>query len=331
MSNMKIKISDRFMNSLSPNLIRNWCEALLSLPGVEYVNENSQEHADIGIDTRDNVDLSVFVDSSDPHSLVNIYDVDSLVYEELLPLLTVPYIKPSIAFANNSSFDIEEINKWGVYAPMIAISPAERVIKPQLDKTIFIPLYHSIPESIFYNGKYDREFDVFFAGSMNLQWYPMRSLFHNELIKHDDIIYKYLLVSGDDAEMEARRNNNLLKDKQCAFDKQLQDCANDLKNSKICLFDDSIFKYPLKKYIECMATGCLVMAPMPIDSEYLGFQDGVNMVVVDENNFMDKVYYYLEHEEERKQIINNAYNLYLNRYTSKMSAFIFLNKLKKLL
>jgi|GEM_PF-6193153 len=60
----------------------------------------------------------------------------------------------------------------------------------------------------------------------------------------------------------------------------------------------------------------------------MGFVDGINMIVVDENNFMEKLKYYLAHEKERKVITSNAYQLYRERYTCRKSARSLLKQLK---
>lgn len=327
---MKIKISDRFMNSITPNLIRNWCEALIDLPGVEYIQESSEDFADIGIDIKNNVGISVLYDSNDTQGLINIMDSDKFIDERFSKLLKVPIVLPSIIFVNNNSITIDDIDTYDIYAPTVTIEPSDKYIKPFLKHAKVIPLYHSIPEEIFFNSFKEREFDVFLSGAMSPQWYPLRNIFHDRLLQEKDLKYKYILGGGDEAETLVRNNNESLKDKQVAFDLQLMEYADNLRNSKVSLFCSSIFNWPLKKYIECMATGCLILAPIPIDAEYLEFKDGVNMVEVDENNFMDKIYYYLIHEDERKFITDNAYKLFKKRFTSKKSAEIFLNKLVKM-
>jgi spore maturation protein CgeB len=43
--------------------------------------------------------------------------------------------------------------------------------------------------------------------------------------------------------------------------------------------------------------------------------DKMNCVMFDdENDFIEKCKYYLEHEEERKEIVNNAYKYFLERH-----------------
>lgn len=67
---------------------------------------------------------------------------------------------------------------------------------------------------------------------------------------------------------------------------------------------------------ECSATGSFMVANYP---EMLNgwFEDGKHYVSYDENNIIEKLKHYLDHEEERKQIANNLYQLHQEKYTAK--------------
>ena len=326
---MRIKVSDRYKDAVNPNLMRYWVEALFNLPDVQYVPESSDQYADIGIDTKNNVGLSVLLDYCDPWSLVHTLPVDELINQHALKLLKVPLLKPSDAYAHifdgvTNNMSIESIDKWDIYSPGIHFTPMDKYIVPYLKHAKYIPVYHSIPEEIFYPGK-ERSIDVFFSGAMAPQWYPLRNIFHHKLIG-SNINYVGSGIGGDEKVNIIRANNKTIGDKQKAFELQLMTYANNIRNSKIFIFCDSIFKFPFKKYIEGMACGALVMAPVPIDAERLGFVDGQTMVVVNEDNFMDKIKYYLSDKPERKRITDNAYDLFRERYTCKKSVEQFMNK-----
>jgi hypothetical protein len=323
---MKIKISDRFKEAVNPHLTRHWIDALLSLPDMEYIPELSEEYADLGIDTQNNVGKSVLLDLDDPQSKVNTFPVDELMYEEILKLLTVPSTKPSEIFKNNGDKGIEYIDSFDVYSPIIAISPAEKYIVPKLTHARFVPVYQSLPKHIFFNDLYKRDTDVFFAGAMWKEWYPLRNIFHNELSK-SDLKYKFVNMNGDKAKTLIAENNSSIRNMQMAYDIQVMNYADNLRHSKIFIFCDSVFKYPLKKYMEGMACGSLILAPVPIDAERYGYVDGETMVKVDQDDFMEKIRFYLENESERKRITDNAYQLFKKRFTCEKSVERFMNEI----
>jgi spore maturation protein CgeB len=51
-----------------------------------------------------------------------------------------------------------------------------------------------------------------------------------------------------------------------------------------------------------MACNTLVMATMPKDGKDLHFVPGKNFVEVNRSNFVEKIRYYLKHDDERHQI-----------------------------
>jgi hypothetical protein len=237
------------------------------------------------------------------------------------------FVYPSIFFKDNNSYGIDFIDKYDVYTSTIVNGLVNQQVVPQLKHAKFISLYHSLPEEIFYNIDKERSIDIYFSGAIDKQWYPLRNIFHKSLLLCKNINYKYSLTGGDVKINNIVNAGGTWEEMMDKFDNQLMDYADNLRNAKISVFCDSIFKYPLKKYIECMACGCLILAPKPQDADYLGFRDGVNMVCVNEIDYLEKVYYYLLHEEERKRITDNAYKLFQYYYTCKKSAEIFLNQL----
>jgi hypothetical protein len=321
---MKIKVSDRYKYAVTTNHIRQWCAALISLDGVTYISEHSEEWADFGIDCRDNVAMSICIELSDPHSLVNVLDVDTL-QTRWFDIMPSTYTQPSIAFQNRggASRSISFYEQFDIIA-FVTWSPFQSL---QLKSKLY-HLPHNAPSTIFYSNELEKSIDVLLSGNDDPKWYPLRRRFKIWLEKEKNIHSFISNASGTSKKQECLVGL-LKKEKQIqAYDRQLQEYSNLLRSSKIILLDGGVFDYPVKKYIEAMACGCLVLAPMPMDSELLGFVDGVNMVVVDESNFMEKCRYYLEHEDERKEITDAAYKLYQERHTCIKSAERFLAYLK---
>lgn len=311
------------MYAVTTNYIRQWCDALISLPGVVYIPEESEEWADVGIDIKDNVGLSVLIELSDPHCLLNLIQVDNLLtrWKHLLP---TTYKKPSEAFKEHlgASITSSYYDDWDVSA-FIVWSPLQDVVL----QSAKYHLPHSLPEIHFYSKPNEiKDIDILLSGNADPNWYPLRHLMWGAIMKSDLSFSSYT-----EAGWIVHQKTIVGKEKAQqieAYEKQLQGYSTKLRRAKIMIFDGGCFDYPVKKYIEAMACGCLVLAPMPLDADLMGFADGVNMVVVDETNFMEKCRYYLEHEEERKQITDAAYNLYQERHTCTKSAERFLAYLK---
>lgn len=320
---MRIKVSDHFMYAVSTNHIRQWCEALISLPDIVYIPEQSDEWADIGIDSKDNVGLSVFIELSDPDCLLNLIQVDDL-QKRWGHLLPTSYKKPSEAFKHHfgASITAGYYDDWQV-TTFIVWSPLQDILL----KSAKYHLPHSLPEIHFYSKPNQvKEIDILLCGNTDPNWYPLRHLMWSTIMKSGLSFSSYTEPGW--VVLQKTIANKERGSQIEAYEKQLQEYSTKLRQAKIMVFDGGVFDYPVKKYIEAMACGCLVLAPMPLDADLMGFVDGVNMIVVDETNFMEKCRYYLEHEQERKQITDAAYNLYLERHTCQKSAEKFLQYLK---
>jgi len=98
-----------------------------------------------------------------------------------------------------------------------------------------------------------------------------------------------------------------------------------LARTRIFIFGCSKFKYPLLKYFEGMASGCCVLADEPSCACELGFEDGVNYVKIDEENWYQKLSYCLDHPEKVKEIGRNARKLISTMHSHQARAVDFLS------
>jgi spore maturation protein CgeB len=69
-----------------------------------------------------------------------------------------------------------------------------------------------------------------------------------------------------------------------------------------------------------MASKTLVCSSLPFDNLENYFVPDSNFVLINENDFVDKIIYYLEHEDERKKIVENAYEIIIKYHTSEIRA-----------
>lgn len=98
------------------------------------------------------------------------------------------------------------------------------------------------------------------------------------------------------------------------------DYAKEINRSKIFLTCDSILHYPIIKYYEVLACNTLLLAPCPKELLDLGFIPGKHFVEINEHNFLEKAEYYLTHEEERKKIAEQGYNMVHQNHTTQIRA-----------
>jgi glycosyltransferase involved in cell wall biosynthesis len=71
---------------------------------------------------------------------------------------------------------------------------------------------------------------------------------------------------------------------------------------------------------EAMACKALCLSDKSDMIEKYHFISNYNFVDVDENNFLEKSKYYLQNEEERKRIIENAYQTIMTYHSAKVRA-----------
>jgi hypothetical protein len=115
------------------------------------------------------------------------------------------------------------------------------------------------------------------------------------------------------------------------FDSHQMWHADRLRAAKVCIFDGSIFRYPLSRYVECMSAGCLVLATMPWDGDELGFRDEDNMVAITPSNWLEKLEYYLGDDEARMAIVRRAHKFVRETHTCEARAELIIEQLEELL
>jgi len=102
-----------------------------------------------------------------------------------------------------------------------------------------------------------------------------------------------------------------------------------LGRTRFLPFGSSVYRYPVIKYFEGMASECVVLADEPSSAEELGFIDGVNYVKINSGNWMEKMDYYVKHVDEANEIAHNARNLVLERHTVEVRAKEFIRMLEE--
>jgi hypothetical protein len=179
----------------------------------------------------------------------------------------------------------------------------------------------SVPINMFYNQHLERTIDVFLAGCCNIV-YPIRVAIWKWLINSD--FNESLLGTSVCDNGSLKVITNL---RRFSYPEYL----SILCKSKITVFDGGLFKFPVTKYWESMATESLCLADLPLDYKALGIVPNENMIEINMYNFMDKWKYYLENDEERKRIIRNGLNLVLQKHSNECRAKQLLEQLKEVI
>lgn len=170
------------------------------------------------------------------------------------------------------------------------------------DQMIWFP--HHVPDKIFKDYQHRKEIDLLMLGSMIPNLYPFRNQIYDELRKKQG--FRYHAHPG----YEMNHAHSLTGE---AY-------AREINRSKIFLTCDSIYHYPLLKYVEAVACNTLLLAPGSNELEDLGFRNEETFIRVDEKNFLDKVHFYLENDSERIRIARQGYEMVRKRHLTSIRA-----------
>ncbi len=88
-----------------------------------------------------------------------------------------------------------------------------------------------------------------------------------------------------------------------------------LSRARIMLTCSSIYRYPVRKYIEAMSAGALILADKPLHTKEIGLVDGETYVEINKTNWKQKALEYIHNKEERMRIVRNARAVFLQRHT----------------
>jgi spore maturation protein CgeB len=195
-------------------------------------------------------------------------------------------------------------------------------------KNLTTQIYHYpwFTDLNLYRPQEEKEWDVIFLGSWGKRVYPLRNRIVKDLPKLSKKKKWRCLIKGRPPGETTKRNINALKkDGYLVGDKY----SDIIARSKIFIFGNSIFDYPLSKYFEIMGSRTLVMADKPQTVEDLHFIPGVNFIEINSDTWKEKLEYYLEDDNERERVAQNGYDTVLRYHSSKIRAKNLLSYLKE--
>lgn len=181
---------------------------------------------------------------------------------------------------------------------------------PELkERMIWLP--HHVNTELFKDYELPKEIDLLLMGSASQVYYPFRAGVLNAMRDKTRFVYHkhpgYRDIMADENEYVRERY------------------AREINRAKIFFTCGGTFQYPVAKYFEVLASNTLLLAPTFSEIEELGFIPDVHFVAVDESNFEEKAEYYLQHEDERRQIAKQGYEMVREKHSTARRVTEFLS------
>ena len=185
---------------------------------------------------------------------------------------------------------------------------------------VFLPF--SIPTHIFKDYGFERIYDAAMVWAYR-GYYPIRGYMAQEYRngKLDDlkIFYSPRPTKTRGLPLERDGKKVIIR----------ENYAEVLAQSKTMVFGSGKYYYPVMKYTEVMGCKTLALANTPADAEELHFIPNENFVEVNVANCLDKLRYYVAHDEEREEIAQRGYETVMKYHTDEIRVNEFLTFVKE--
>ncbi len=183
------------------------------------------------------------------------------------------------------------------------------------DRMIWFP--HHVPIDIFNDYQIPRDIDVLMMGAIYPHLYPMRAKFYEILKNEPNFVYH-----PHPGYQEIHNWKNIYAG---------ETYAREINRAKIFVTCDSIEHYPVMKYFEVLACNTLLLATPSQELSDLGFIDGKTFVAVNEHNVKDKITYYLQNENERKNIAGQGFQMVQRNHSTEKRTNELLSHINKII
>ena len=168
----------------------------------------------------------------------------------------------------------------------------------------------------------EKDIDVAFMGSHQPRIYPLRSDMYARVLRAAEG-YRVLRTFTPGGGTYGRRVDKL-RVRAYVGDRY----SDALNRSKVLLFGSSIYRYPVQKYFEGAASGCVLLCDEPASAHRLGFIDGETYMRVNISNWVGVMRRCLENYDEFKRVGENARRLAAERHSHEVRAKEFLRMLQ---
>ncbi|MCW4050850.1 MAG: glycosyltransferase [Candidatus Bathyarchaeota archaeon] len=177
-----------------------------------------------------------------------------------------------------------------------------------------------------YKPSEEKEYDVIFLGSYRKKVYPLRNRIVANLAKLcEEKGWKYLVRDRPPGDTLVRDIERLKSEGHIVGDIYAETVAR----SRIFIFGNSIFSYPLSKYFEITGSRTVAMADKPTSAEVLHFESGENYVEITLENWKKKLEYYLEDDQLCEEIARKGYDNTMKNHSSEVRARQLVDFLKQ--
>ena len=193
------------------------------------------------------------------------------------------------------------------------------------------PRWFFLPYSVNPRKFYPRNkiYDITMIGSMSKR-YPIRSTIWHQL---EEFCYMYRLTSlmSNQAPVPSWTAAHHQNENPNYYIRKRY--AEALGQSRFFAFCPSIYNYPIQKYFEVPASGCVAVAGKLIGGvgEELGFIDGETYVEVTRLNWEKKLLYYIHNPYKASKIIENGRKLIMEHHTHEIRVQEFICMLEEFL
>jgi len=106
-----------------------------------------------------------------------------------------------------------------------------------------------------------------------------------------------------------------------------EDYERTLADTRIFITGCSKYRYPLQRFFQATAAGCMLMVNQPSDAKELGFYNDRQYFMIDENTWEPALSYFLDHPDEVRVIARSGRKNTLLNHTHRVRAEEFLEVL----
>lgn len=217
-----------------------------------------------------------------------------------------------------TSFRMKYVNK--------VLPPSARRKRPiYISPTYYIDnvestIFHLIPwitPSLYHPTPGPKENDVVMFANVVPDLYPIRFSVQKNLPKlAEERGWRYIVKGPPRGFSNARRVEYFEDSEYFAG----PDYVRALGLSETTIFDTSVFKYPLVRFMEAMACKTLVLSDCPLTWKECHLVPFHNFVGVNKYDWQRQLEYFLTHEDERRAIVKEAYRDVMRLHTTDIRA-----------
>lgn len=188
----------------------------------------------------------------------------------------------------------------------------------------------SVNTDFFYDRKLPKNYDVANIFKHNSpKTYPLRWKIHEILPKQKQWIYR------EAHDLWNKGKKTVIPDISKRYGPRGEDYVNAICQGRVFATGSGRhrnFGVLVFKWLEVPACNTLLMINAlhpPDDMNTLGFKPDVNFVAINEDNFLERIQYYLSHPSEARTIAQRGYDLIRSKHSQDIRAKQFIDKLKK--